>query len=208
MMSVYSEDQTCMKRILMDAMPKMAFVAHTHRLMRHSCDQALKVKASGSSSDWKILWTWFDWLFTISGSDFLLWTYIWLSACSQGELTFWCVNHAWTLTGHSRITCLLSRTICIRFAINPFRILSEYHVIYGSVYIWDRWGQRCEKWNSFSGAKFSAHDFLEHTNHLCERSTVLRLDIPPMVIQPERLIFVALCNDLWFEHQCNTMRAF
>ncbi len=41
----------------------------------------------------------------------------------------------------------------------------------------------------------------------------LRQDIPPMVFKAEKLIFVALCNDLidyfivCFEHQCNTMRA-
>ncbi len=38
MMSVYSEDQTCMKRILMDA--KKWHSLPIRRLMRHSCDQA------------------------------------------------------------------------------------------------------------------------------------------------------------------------
>ncbi len=42
----------------------------------------------------------------------------------------------------------------------------------------------------------------------------VRQDIPQWSLNPKRLIFVALCNDLidyfivCFEHQCNTMRAF
>ncbi len=45
-------------------------------------------------------------------------------------------------------------------------------------------------------------------------TSALRQDIPPMVVKAEKMIFVALCNDLidyfivCFEHQCNTMRAF